>query len=64
MPSGKRRFPVPSTIGNSINRLAEGDATVTQLAEPFPITMQAVSRHLQVLEHAGFFERMEQRLSR
>lgn len=40
-----------------LNRLAEGDATVTQLAEPFPITMQAVSRHLRVLEHAGLITR-------
>ncbi len=31
-------------------RLAEGEATVNQLAEPFPITLQAVSKHLKVLE--------------
>jgi DNA-binding transcriptional ArsR family regulator len=38
-------------------RLQDGDATVTELAEPFPITVQAVSRHLKVLEHAGLIAR-------
>jgi len=38
-------------------RLAEGEATVNQLAEPFPITLQAVSKHLKVLEHAGLIAR-------
>jgi DNA-binding transcriptional ArsR family regulator len=38
-------------------RLAEGEATVNQLAEPFPITVQAVSQHLGVLERAGLIER-------
>jgi DNA-binding transcriptional ArsR family regulator len=38
-------------------RLAEGEATVNQLAEPFPITMQAVSKHLKVLERAGLIAR-------
>jgi DNA-binding transcriptional ArsR family regulator len=38
-------------------RLATGEATVNELAEGFPITGQAVSRHLQVLEHAGLIER-------
>ena len=38
-------------------RLAEGDATVTELAEPFPISMPAISRHLKVLEHAGLISR-------
>jgi DNA-binding transcriptional ArsR family regulator len=40
-----------------IARLAEGEATVTELAEPFPITVQAVSRHLKVLERAGLIAR-------
>ena len=40
-----------------LGRLAEGDATVTELAEPFPITVQAVSQHLKVLEHAGLITR-------
>jgi DNA-binding transcriptional ArsR family regulator len=39
-------------------RLADdGEATVNQLAEPFPITVQAVSRHLKVLERAGLIAR-------
>ena len=38
-------------------RLAEGEATVNQLAEPFPITLQAVSKHLKVLERAGLVAR-------
>ena len=40
-----------------LDRLAEGEATVTELAEPFPITVQAVSKHLKVLEHAGLITR-------
>ena len=38
-------------------RLADGEATVTELAEPFPMTVQAVSQHLRVLERAGLIER-------
>jgi DNA-binding transcriptional ArsR family regulator len=38
-------------------RLVDGEATVSELADPFPITVQAVSKHLQVLEHAGLIER-------
>jgi DNA-binding transcriptional ArsR family regulator len=38
-------------------RLVEGEATVNELAEPFPITLQAVSQHLRVLERAGLIER-------
>ena len=38
-------------------RLAEGEATVKELAEPFPITVQAVSKHLKVLEGAGLVAR-------
>jgi DNA-binding transcriptional ArsR family regulator len=40
-----------------LGRLAEGEATVTELAAPFPITVQAVSRHLKVLEQAGLITR-------
>jgi len=40
-----------------LERLADGEATVNELAEPFPITVQAVSKHLQVLERAGLIER-------
>ena len=38
-------------------RLSQGEATVNQLAEPFPITLQAVSKHVKVLERAGLIAR-------
>ncbi|HKY12962.1 MAG TPA: metalloregulator ArsR/SmtB family transcription factor [Gaiellaceae bacterium] len=38
-------------------RLTEGEATVKELAEPFPISVQAVSKHLKVLERAGLIAR-------
>lgn len=38
-------------------RLTEGDASVNELAEPFPISVQAVSKHLKVLERAGLITR-------
>src|SRR6478609_2622860 len=38
-------------------RLTEGDATVTELAEPFAISLPAISRHLKVLENAGLISR-------
>jgi DNA-binding transcriptional ArsR family regulator len=38
-------------------RLTDGEATVNELAATFPITGQAVSQHLQVLERAGLIER-------
>ncbi|AWS47963.1 helix-turn-helix transcriptional regulator [Streptosporangium sp. 'caverna'] len=38
-------------------RLAEGDATVSELAEPFSISLPAISRHLKVLENAGLISR-------
>jgi len=40
-----------------LRRLARCDATVGELAEPFPMTLQAVSRHLAVLERAGLVVR-------
>jgi DNA-binding transcriptional ArsR family regulator len=40
-----------------LERLADGEATVNELAEPFPVTVQAVSKHLKVLEHAGLITR-------
>jgi DNA-binding transcriptional ArsR family regulator len=40
-----------------LGRLAEGEATVNELAEPFPITVQAVSQHIKVLERAGLVTR-------
>jgi DNA-binding transcriptional ArsR family regulator len=41
-------------------RLADGEATVTELAAPFAMSMPAVSRHLKVLEHAGLITRSRQ----
>jgi DNA-binding transcriptional ArsR family regulator len=38
-------------------RLAAGDCSVTELAEPFAISMPAVSKHLRVLERAGLIAR-------
>jgi DNA-binding transcriptional ArsR family regulator len=38
-------------------RLADGDATVTELAEPFSISLPAISRHLKVLQRAGLISR-------
>src|SRR5437660_6015040 len=40
-----------------LTRLADGEATVNELAEPFPISVQAVSKHLTVLERAGLITR-------
>ena len=40
-----------------IARLSRGQATVNELAEPFEITKQAVSKHIQVLEQAGLVTR-------
>ena len=40
-----------------VARLSRGEATVNELAEPFSITKQAVSRHIQVLEVAGLITR-------
>lgn len=40
-----------------VARLSRGEATVNELAEPFAITKQAVSKHIQVLENAGLVTR-------
>ena len=40
-----------------LGRLAEGEASVNELAEPLPISVQAVSHHLKVLERAGLITR-------
>jgi len=42
-------------------RLAKGEASVTQLAEPFEMSLPAVSKHLKVLEHAGLVSRGRER---
>ncbi|GAA1021283.1 MULTISPECIES: ArsR/SmtB family transcription factor [Amycolatopsis] len=38
-------------------RLTRGEATVNELAEPFEVSLQAVSKHLKVLEQAGLISR-------
>jgi DNA-binding transcriptional ArsR family regulator len=40
-----------------LSRLATGDATVLELAEPFAVSLPAISRHLKVLERAGLISR-------
>jgi DNA-binding transcriptional ArsR family regulator len=40
-----------------VARLTEGDATVGQLAAPYPVSVQAISKHLKVLEQAGLVSR-------
>jgi DNA-binding transcriptional ArsR family regulator len=40
-----------------LTRLAEGEATVNELAEPFSVSLPAISRHLKVLERAGLIVR-------
>lgn len=57
--------PLPATFAaladptrlSILNRLAQGEATVNDLAALFPISQPAVSRHLKVLEEAGLIER-------
>ena len=41
-------------------RLASGEASVTELAEPFAMTQPAISKHLKVLERAGLISRERQ----
>lgn len=45
------------TRRSMLARLARGPATVKELAEPFKISLPAISNHLKVLEHAGLVER-------
>ena len=40
-----------------LEQLAAGEATVTELAAPYSVSLAAVSKHLQVLEQAGLVER-------
>lgn len=40
-----------------LSRLSAGEATVNQLAEPFTLTQQAISKHIKVLERAGLVSR-------
>lgn len=46
-----------STRRSILARLAEGEATVNQLAAPFDLSLPAISKHLKVLEHAGLVVR-------
>lgn len=45
-------------------RLAKGDATVTEVAKPFEMSLPAISKHLRVLERAGLVERTREAQSR
>jgi DNA-binding transcriptional ArsR family regulator len=45
------------TRRDMVARLSIADATVTQLAEPYDVSVQAVSKHLRVLEDAGLVSR-------
>lgn len=47
-----------------VARLSGGDATVTELAEPYDMSIQAVSKHLKVLESAGLVSRAREAQTR
>jgi DNA-binding transcriptional ArsR family regulator len=47
-----------------LTRLAEGEATVTELAAPFSVSQPAISRHLKVLERAGLISRTRRATAR
>lgn len=53
--------PVRSTI---VDQLSMGDATVSELAASFTISLQAISRHVNVLEEAGIVKREREGRSR
>jgi len=42
-----------------LHRLTQGQATVTELAAPFDLSLPAVSKHIKVLEHAGLITRSQ-----
>ena len=46
-----------STRRAILSRLVQGEANVNELAEPFDLTLPAISKHLKVLEHAGLIVR-------
>jgi DNA-binding transcriptional ArsR family regulator len=52
------------TRRDMVARLASADATVNELAEPYELTVQAVSKHLKVLEHAGLVSRRREQQRR
>ena len=43
-----------------VQRLAMGEATVTEIAQPFSMSLPAVSKHLRILEHAGLLIRLKE----
>ena len=43
-----------------VQKLARGPATITEIAKPFPVSFNAVSKHMMVLERAGLVEREAQ----
>ena len=47
-----------------LTRLADGEATVAELAEPFDMSQPAISRHLKVLENAGLISRTRRATAR
>jgi DNA-binding transcriptional ArsR family regulator len=47
-----------------LTRLAEGEATVAELAAPFSVSQPAISRHLKVLENAGLLSRTRRATAR
>jgi DNA-binding transcriptional ArsR family regulator len=47
-----------------MTRLAEGEATVSELGEPFEVSLPAISNHLKVLERAGLIVRSREAQSR
>src|ERR671920_941873 len=47
-----------------VARLSAGEATVKELAEPYPMSMQAVSQHIRVLERSGLISRGRHRQTR
>ena len=53
-----------STRRSILARLAEGEATVNELAEPFALTLPAISKHIKVLERAGLIRRSRRAQSR
>ena len=53
-----------ATRRDIVTRLSAGEATVKELAEPYTMSMQAVSQHLRVLERSGLISRGRHRQTR
>ena len=53
-----------STRRDIVARLSAGEATVKELAEPYAMSMQAVSQHIRVLERSGLISRGRHRQTR